>query len=118
MAYVTPRDVLHRSNILLTSARDIQGSALSVVPSVTAAAEYLMFYQLYEMNHAALQPARLYADAVRLFYSNPLNPVSHTPWGRSIAAGAELFERPTRRYGKPQFGLAKTVVDWTSVAVT
>ncbi|ESZ00861.1 polyhydroxyalkanoate depolymerase [Mesorhizobium sp. LNHC209A00] len=77
-----------------------------------------MFYQLYEMNHAALQPARLYADAVRLFYSNPLNPVSHTPWGRSIAAGAELFERTTRRYGKPQFGLAKTVVDWTSVAVT
>ncbi|ESY87830.1 polyhydroxyalkanoate depolymerase [Mesorhizobium australicum] len=77
-----------------------------------------MFYQLYEMNHAALQPARLYADAVRLFYSNPLNPVSHMPWGRSIAAGAELFERTTRRYGKPQFGLAKTVVDWTSVAVT
>ncbi|TGW04975.1 polyhydroxyalkanoate depolymerase, partial [Mesorhizobium sp. M2D.F.Ca.ET.145.01.1.1] len=77
-----------------------------------------MYYQLYEMNHAALQPARLYADAVRLFYSNPLNPVSHTPWGRSIAAGAELFERTTRRYGKPQFGLAKTVVDWKSVAVT
>ncbi|MBZ9711021.1 polyhydroxyalkanoate depolymerase [Mesorhizobium sp. ESP7-2] len=77
-----------------------------------------MFYQLYEMNHAALQPARLYADAVRFLYSNPLNPVSHTHWGRSIAAGAELFERTTRRYGKPQFGLAKTVVDWNSVAVT
>ena len=77
-----------------------------------------MFYQLYEMNHAALQPARLYADAVRMFYSNPLNPISHTPWGRSIAAGAELFERTTRRYGKPTFGLDKTVVDWKSVAVT
>ncbi|MEI9419154.1 polyhydroxyalkanoate depolymerase [Mesorhizobium sp. B2-3-13] len=77
-----------------------------------------MFYQLYEMNHAALQPARLYADAVRLFYSNPLNPVSHTHWGRSVAAGAELFERTTRRYSKPQFGLDKTVVDWKSVAVT
>ncbi|TIV09549.1 MAG: polyhydroxyalkanoate depolymerase, partial [Mesorhizobium sp.] len=50
-----------------------------------------MFYQLYEMNHAALQPARLYADAVRLFYSNPLNPISHTPLGRSVAATAELF---------------------------
>lgn len=25
-----------------------------------------MFYQLYEMNHAALQPARAYAEAVRL----------------------------------------------------
>ncbi|AZO26828.1 MULTISPECIES: polyhydroxyalkanoate depolymerase [Mesorhizobium] len=77
-----------------------------------------MFYQLYEMNHAALQPARLYADAVRLFYSNPLNPVSHTPLGRSVAAAAELFERTTRRYGKPQFGLTETVVDWKTVDVT
>jgi poly(3-hydroxybutyrate) depolymerase len=77
-----------------------------------------MFYQLYELNHAALQPARVYADAVRLFYSNPLNPFSHTPFGRSVAATAELFERTTRRYGKPQFGLDKTVVDWKTVGVT
>jgi len=77
-----------------------------------------MFYQLYELNHAALQPARLYADAVRMFYSNPLNPIAHTHWGRSVAAGAELFERTTRRYGKPAFGLDKTVVDWKSVEVT
>ncbi|MDX8509391.1 polyhydroxyalkanoate depolymerase [Mesorhizobium captivum] len=77
-----------------------------------------MFYQLYELNHAALQPARLYADAVRFFYSNPLNPISHTPLGRSVAAAAELFERTTRRYGKPEFGLTKTVVDWKTVDVT
>lgn len=77
-----------------------------------------MFYQLYEMNHAALQPARAYADAVRLFYSNPLNPFSHTQIGRSVAAAAELFERTTRRYGKPEFGLKTTTVDWKSVGVT
>jgi poly(3-hydroxybutyrate) depolymerase len=77
-----------------------------------------MFYQLYEMNHAALQPARAYADAIRLFYSNPLNPFSHTHVGRSVAALAELFERSTRRYGKPEFGLKTTTVDWKSVAVT
>jgi poly(3-hydroxybutyrate) depolymerase len=77
-----------------------------------------MFYQLYELNHASVQPARAYADAVRLFYSNPLNPFSHTQWGRSIAATAELFERTTRRYGKPQFGLTRTTVDWKSVPVT
>jgi poly(3-hydroxybutyrate) depolymerase len=77
-----------------------------------------MFYQLYEMNHAAMQPARLYADAMRLLYSNPLNPFSHTTWGRSMAAAAELFERTTRRYGKPVFGLEKTTVDWSSVEVT
>lgn len=76
-----------------------------------------MFYQLYEMNHAALQPARAYADAIRLFYSNPLNPFSHTQVGRSVAAMAELFERTTRRYGKPEFGLKTTTVDWKTVAV-
>ncbi|UDL87394.1 polyhydroxyalkanoate depolymerase [Mesorhizobium sp. PAMC28654] len=77
-----------------------------------------MFYQLYEMNHAALRPARLYADAVRMLYTNPLNPFSHTAWGRSVAATAELFERTTRRYSKPSFGLTQTVVDWKSVDVT
>ncbi|PAQ06191.1 polyhydroxyalkanoate depolymerase [Mesorhizobium temperatum] len=77
-----------------------------------------MFYQFYELNHAAVQPARLYADAMRMFYTNPLNPFTHTSWGRSIAATAELFERTTRRYSKPQFGLTKTVVDWKSVDVT
>ena len=77
-----------------------------------------MFYQLYEMNHAALQPARAYADAIRLFYSNPLNPFSHTQVGRSVAAMAELFERTTRRYGKPEFGLKTTKIDFKTVDVT
>ena len=76
-----------------------------------------MFYQMYELTHASLQPARAYADSVRLFYTNPLNPFAHTSWGRSVAAAAELFERTTRRYGKPQFGLATTTVDWKSVPV-
>jgi poly(3-hydroxybutyrate) depolymerase len=77
-----------------------------------------MFYQLYELNHAALQPARAYADAVRLLYSNPLNPLSHTQAGRSVAAMAELFERTTRRYGKPAFGITSTTVDWKKVPIT
>ena len=77
-----------------------------------------MFYQIYEFNHAALQPYRAFADATRLFYSNPMNPLAQTPFGRSIAGMAELFERTTRRYAKPAFGIEKTVVDWKEVAVT
>jgi poly(3-hydroxybutyrate) depolymerase len=65
----------------------------------------LSFYQLYELNHAALGPLRAAADATRLYFQNPLNPLAHTPLGRSIAASAELFERTTRRYGKPAFGI-------------
>lgn len=77
-----------------------------------------MFYHLYEMNHAALQPFRAVADAAKLFYSNPLNPLSHSSFGRSMAASAELFERMTRRYAKPGFGLPETVVDGQKVRVT
>ena len=76
-----------------------------------------MLYQLYEMNNAALWPARAYADMTRLFYTNPFNPLSHTPLGRSVAAAAELFERATRHYDKPHFNLDSTVVDWKTVPV-
>jgi poly(3-hydroxybutyrate) depolymerase len=78
---------------------------------------FLMFYQLYEMNHAALQPYRALADAMRLFYTHPLNPVAGTPFGRSMAGAAELFERTTRRYAKPEFGLTETKVDFATVPV-
>ena len=37
--------------------------------------------------------------------------------GRSIAAGAELVERTTRRFAKPEFGLPTTKVDGVEVAV-
>jgi poly(3-hydroxybutyrate) depolymerase len=76
-----------------------------------------MFYQLYEMNHAALAPARAAADATRLMLSNPFNPLTHTPVGRSLAAACEVFERTTRRYGKPTFGLDHTDVAGRRVAV-
>ncbi len=66
-----------------------------------------MYYQLYEFSHATLGPFRAAADAARLFFSNPVNPAAHTPWGRQMAASAELFERLTRRYGKPEFGIAE-----------
>ncbi len=70
----------------------------------------LPYYQFYEMNHAALSPLRAAADAARLYFKNPLNPFSHTSWGRNVAAGAELFERTTRRYAKPEFGITSTLV--------
>ena len=76
-----------------------------------------MFYQLYEMNHAAMVPVRAAADAARLFFANPLNPLAETELGRTMAASLEVFERMTRRYGKPLVGLDRTSVDDTSVAV-
>ena len=76
-----------------------------------------MFYQFYEWNHATLQPWRAVAEATKFLYKNPLNPLSQTPFGRSMAAAAEMFERTTRRYGKPSFDLPTTKLDFQSVAV-
>ena len=74
-------------------------------------------YQMYEMSHAALAPARAMFDASRLVFGNVFNPFAHTPFGRNMAAGAELFERMTRRYAKPRFGLERTSIDGVETSV-
>lgn len=76
-----------------------------------------MAYQLYEMMHLAFTPARAVTDAMLHTIKNPLNPLHDTSFGRSIAASAELFERMTRRYGKPIFGLDTTIVDGVEVEI-
>ncbi len=76
-----------------------------------------MLYHLYELNQAALSPARAAADAYRLLFRNPLNPAAYTTLGRSAAAALELFERTTRRYRKPAWGIHETEVSGRKVAV-
>ncbi|WP_296086055.1 polyhydroxyalkanoate depolymerase [uncultured Agrobacterium sp.] len=77
-----------------------------------------MFYHLYEMNHAAMAPLRASADLMRQACNNPLNPLSNTAFGRSLDAGFEVFERMTRRYGKPEFDIAKTEIGGETVDVS
>ncbi len=74
-----------------------------------------MSYHVYEMLHLAFAPARAATDALLHTIKSPLNPLHHTSMGRSIAAYAELFERMTRRYGKPMFGFDTAKVDGVDV---
>jgi poly(3-hydroxybutyrate) depolymerase len=74
-------------------------------------------YWFYEMSHAALNPSRAWADATRLFFKNPINPLSFTTYGKSIAAACELFERSTRRYGRPEWRISSTLVGGERVPV-
>jgi poly(3-hydroxybutyrate) depolymerase len=74
-------------------------------------------YWLYEMSHAALNPSRAWADATRLFFKNPVNPLSFTTYGKSVAAACELFERSTRRYGRPEWRISSTLVGGERVPV-
>ncbi|MCA3554138.1 polyhydroxyalkanoate depolymerase [Aestuariivirga sp.] len=76
-----------------------------------------MLYYLFEMNHAALAPWRAAADAGLNFWRSPANPLTETQFGRSLAASLELFERTTRRYGKPPFQIHDVIIDDDIVAV-
>ena len=67
-----------------------------------------MLYHMFEFGHVAVRPARYTADAYRLFFNNPFNPLAHTTIGRTAAAACEVFERSTRRYSKPAFGITST----------
>ncbi len=78
----------------------------------------MLYYHLYEMNHAAMSPVRAAVDMTRLYFKNPLNPLSHTQVGRTVAASCEMWERVTRRYGKPAFELHTTIVDGEEVDIT
>jgi poly(3-hydroxybutyrate) depolymerase len=70
-----------------------------------------MLYYLYELNHAAVAPWRAAANFGRFFWKNPGNPLSGTYIGRSVAASLDVFERMTRRYGKPEFGITATRIN-------
>ncbi len=75
-------------------------------------------YYLYETAHMMMAPARAMSDLTRLVFKNPANPLTYTSFGKTMAASAELFERTTRRYGKPAFDLPNTLVGGERVAVT
>ena len=77
-----------------------------------------MLYHWYEATHAMLSPYRAMADATKAALTNPINPFAQLPLTKQIAAAAELFERTTRRYGKPPFNLPTTLVGGERVGIT
>jgi poly(3-hydroxybutyrate) depolymerase len=74
-------------------------------------------YFCYEAGHFLMNPARAASYATGLLFQNPANPLSSTTYGRRVSAACELFERATRRYGKPAFELRSTIVDGQKVRV-
>jgi poly(3-hydroxybutyrate) depolymerase len=77
----------------------------------------LLLYHLYDFQQAALAPLRFTAETLQQVFSHPLSPMSYTRLGRVVAAGAEMVERSTRRYRKPEFGLKQTRIGDEDVAV-
>jgi poly(3-hydroxybutyrate) depolymerase len=74
-------------------------------------------YEMHEIAHLALAPARALSDVARVWLDNPINPLSHTAAGRKLIASAKIFERLTRRYDKPEFGLVTATVEGKIVPI-
>ena len=76
-----------------------------------------MFYALNEIGYQTAQPWRTAARVARDFWSNPLNPMAVTGFGRSAYAAADLFGNVTRRYGKPDWRIASVEINGAAVRV-
>lgn len=76
-----------------------------------------MLYHLYELQHAMTTPMRIQAELTRTVFQNPWNPLSYTQAGRNISAAAEMIERTTRRFGRPEFGLPTTTIGGKTVDI-
>jgi len=74
-------------------------------------------YEMHEIAYLAVVPARVLSDVARNWFLSAGNPLSYTHVGRNLIASAELFERVTRRYGKPRFGFTSASVDGTRVPI-
>ena len=77
-----------------------------------------MKYHAYELAHALVHPMRLASQGMRYQLDFPLNPMSHTPLGKSMSAALEVFERLTDRYDKPEWDIHDTKVHGLDVPVT
>lgn len=76
-----------------------------------------MLYALHEMQRIAWAPARMMAEIGRQAASNPLLPVAWHPAGRALGAACELFERASRKHGKPEFGIRQVASGGRTLAV-
>ncbi len=77
-----------------------------------------MLYQLYEWTHAAIKPWRAAASMGRAMLNNPANPVSYTYQAKVTSAAFEVFDRLTRKYAKPEFGIREVLCHGGRIAIT
>ncbi|MFK7839126.1 MAG: polyhydroxyalkanoate depolymerase [Bdellovibrionales bacterium] len=77
-----------------------------------------MLYHLHDLQHAMTTPLRLQAELMRTVFQSPFNPLSYTQIGRTLGATAEMIERTTRRFGRPEFGLHETFINDEAIDVS
>ncbi|MGE0775765.1 MAG: polyhydroxyalkanoate depolymerase [Sphingomonadaceae bacterium] len=76
-----------------------------------------MLYNGYEMQRNLLAGASALANMSAEWLNNPINPFYYSGLAPIFASGLEVFAHASAPRGKPEFGLAETVVDGKNVAV-
>src|SRR5690349_13877703 len=76
-----------------------------------------MLYQFRELQRATWLPLNLLAEATRATFRNPRLAAACAPLSGPIVAGAEVAERFTRHFGKPEWRLPVTGIDGDAVTV-
>jgi poly(3-hydroxybutyrate) depolymerase len=77
-----------------------------------------MQYHAYEMAHALASPMRLVAKGLKHSLDMPWNVFGQMPAGRHMSAAFEMFDKATRRYAKPEFGITETRVHGFPVPIS
>lgn len=68
-------------------------------------------YTVHDLYFGALSPLRNFSEMLRDSYKTPVNPVSFTPLGRLVSAGADMAYRLTKNYPQPKFGLKRVTIN-------
>ena len=70
-----------------------------------------MLYQVHELQRAALEPWRWWAQASAEALGNVFSPIAYAPSAKNVVAGLDLMLRMTARYDRPPFGITEVKVN-------
>lgn len=76
-----------------------------------------MLYDAYEMQRSLLAGASTLANIGAGWMQNPANPFAYGAMGPIVASALDVFAHASAPRGKPEFGLATTIVDGRELAI-
>jgi poly(3-hydroxybutyrate) depolymerase len=77
-----------------------------------------MLYDAYEMQRSLLAGASALADIGAGWMQNPVNPLAYSQAGPIVASALDVFAHASAPRGKPEFGIATTIVDGKRATVS
>ena len=77
-----------------------------------------MVYPFLEMSRFAAQPFHLMAQTSLSFWQSTANPLHQTDLAKQASAALTMFERATRQFEKPSFGIEDIIISGKTCAVT